>query len=267
MLDSTIVTEIPDTLLSLEHKSGSSIKGSIVTESVSVVSTKSDTLQIKFVAILQSFDVLNRNGRIYPRHKMQEAVNQLMHFVENRELLGELGHPEYVVSPERLFVIHPQHVSHRIEKIWIEGNLLFGEVVTTGPKGQDLARLILDGNNIGFSGRIYVSKWDRDPETGAIRVSDDAVVRIITYDAVIIPSHKEAYTKFETVTKVSTETFSHLQNSIKRILCTDTKCSITTENTILPGTIADIVLDQETNNTVNTESLYIPSIRNFTLGT
>jgi len=235
----TIVLETPDVINSAELRFAK--KTAIVTESVTVVNKESSNknLQVRFTAILQSFNVLNRNGRIYPQHKMEQAVENLMHFVQNKELLGEFGHPENVVTPERLFVIHPQHVSHRIEKVWIEGNLLMGEVVTTGPWGPELARMVLDGNNVGFSGRIYVSKWDRDPETGAMIVSDDAVVRIITYDAVVIPSHKEAYTKSETVT-VATEHFSHLRDTI-RDYCTKSGCAITTENFIVPGTIYDVV--------------------------
>jgi len=215
-------------------------KHSVVTESVSVLNSSNNQLQVKFTAVLQSFNVLNRNGRIYPPEKMEQAVKAVMEYVQNKELLGELGHPENVVTPERLFVIHPQHVSHRIEKMWLEGNLLYGEVVTTGPWGPHLAQMILDGNNVGFSGRIYVSKWERDPSSGAMVVAPDAIVRIITYDAVIIPSHREAYTQRETVT-VTRESFEHVATSIARY-CTEKGCLVTQEGTLVAPTISDLIL-------------------------
>jgi len=220
--------------------STSPIGTQIVTESVTLLNKNHDNLKIRFKAVLQSFDKLNRNGRIYPKHKMVKAVEELKYFVQNRELLGEFGHPENVVTPERLFVIHPQHISHIIRNIWMEGDLVVGEIETTGPWGPHLAKLILDKANVGFSGRIYVSKWDRDYKTGAIRVADDADVRIITYDAVIIPSHKEAYIREETVTTVTESTILDLTKNVRKY-CTQYGCYVTAEQTIVPPTVETLM--------------------------
>jgi len=224
-------------------------KAEIVTESITLLDKSKDNLKIRFKAVLQSFDRLNRNGRIYPKHKMVRAVEELKYFAQNRELLGEFGHPEHVVTPERLFVIHPQHVSHIIRNIWIEGDLVVGDIETTGPWGPHLAKLVLDKANIGFSGRIYVSKWDRDYKTGAIRVADDADVRIITYDAVIIPSHKEAYIREETVTTVTESMLSDLTKHVRKY-CTQYGCFVTTESMLIPPTVETILFGEPTFNLV-----------------
>jgi len=139
-------------------------------------------------ATLQSFDILNRNGRIYPLKKVKKAIEEYLQMVESGEAFGEFGHPTEH-TPERLSVIHPQYVSHVVKKAYLDGNLLKAVIVPVGPYKHYLIELATEGK-IGFSARVFAERWIRN-EKG--HIEPEGNIKIICYDTVIIPSHKEAY--------------------------------------------------------------------------
>lgn len=143
---------------------------------------------MKIYTVLQSFDTPNRNKRYYPLNIMKEAIQNFIDLVNNNEAYGELGHPEDI-NISRAFTIHPRFVSHIVREVYLEDNLLKGVVEPTGPYGDALKDLAQKGK-IGFSARVYASNWIKN-EQGL--EEPRGKIHIICYDAVIIPSHKEAY--------------------------------------------------------------------------
>lgn len=45
-------------------------------------------------AIFQEVDRRNKNNRIYPADLIAKEINRLQEKIKNRELMGELDHPE-----------------------------------------------------------------------------------------------------------------------------------------------------------------------------
>jgi len=90
----------------------------------------------------------NANGRIYPLNVLRNAVENLQEDIKERRVLGEFDHP-----PDAK--IHLDRVSHLITKLWMEGDVVFGEceVLEKTQFGQQLHALLESGVNIGISSR------------------------------------------------------------------------------------------------------------------
>ncbi|MGB9674813.1 MAG: hypothetical protein ACPLX8_01635, partial [Nanopusillaceae archaeon] len=65
-----------------------------------------DPKKVKFTAILQSCDVPNRNGRIYPKKDMMEAINQISDRIKTKTFGGELDHPIVSGSSDNDWIRH-----------------------------------------------------------------------------------------------------------------------------------------------------------------
>lgn len=92
--------------------------------------------------------VKNRNGRIYPKTVMKNAVNQYVEkFVTSHRSLGELNHPkEASVNPER--------ASHMVVELKEKGENWVGKAkILTTPMGAIVKALINDGVQLGVSSR------------------------------------------------------------------------------------------------------------------
>lgn len=91
----------------------------------------------------------NKNGRIYPKTVMEEAVNAyIKEKVEPGSAWGELDHP---AGPK----INPKEVSHLIEHVSWDGNRVMAKAqVSLGtPNGKTLAGLLETGGKVGVSTR------------------------------------------------------------------------------------------------------------------
>lgn len=90
----------------------------------------------------------NANGRIYPLDVLAEAVERLQEDIKARRVMGEYDHP-----PDAK--IHLDRVSHLITKLWMEGDVVFGEaeVLEKTLLGSQLKGLIESKVNIGISSR------------------------------------------------------------------------------------------------------------------
>jgi hypothetical protein len=91
----------------------------------------------------------NKNGRVYPKGVMEEAVSKYMtEKLIPKMAWGELGHP---VGPK----INETLVSHLIEEAHWDGNRVMAKAqVTLGtPNGKTLAGLIESGGAVGVSTR------------------------------------------------------------------------------------------------------------------
>ena len=139
---------------------------------------------------LQDMDVENRNRRIYAKADLIPEINgpRMKELIEAKQFCGEYGHP---LSDDlvRQQTIDPKLVCVRFNKVWVEGNLIKARFQgTNNDYGEYLDRDLRDGCKPAFSLRAL----------GAIEnINGKAYVKgikIITWDSVIYPSHKVAYT-------------------------------------------------------------------------
>lgn len=139
---------------------------------------------------LQDMDVENRNRRIYAKADLLPEINgpRMTELIKAKQFCGEYGHP---LSDDlvRQQTIDPKLVCVRFNKVWVEDNLVKARFQgTNNDYGSYFDQDLRDGCKPAFSLRAL----------GAIEnVNGKAYVKgikIITWDSVIYPSHKVAYT-------------------------------------------------------------------------
>ena len=94
-------------------------------------------------------EAMNRNGRIYPKPLMEQAVDKyIKEFVSERRALGELNHPK-----DRPFA-DPAVAAIIVEKLEWQGNIVNGKVrVINSPMGQQIKALVEANFKMGMSSR------------------------------------------------------------------------------------------------------------------
>ena len=133
--------------------------------------------------VLQRADVLNQNGRIYPREILEPQIEAYKVLVKERRAVGELDHADEAV-------VNLKNVSHVITDIWIENDgTVKGKVeVLETPMGQILSSLIKSNIKVGISSRALGSvNKDSDGDI----VQDDLF--FICWDFVSEPSTPGAW--------------------------------------------------------------------------
>ena len=125
----------------------------------------------------------NRNGRIYPRKVMENAVAKYVdEQVSKNRAVGELNHPE---GP----TVNLDKVSHLITDLRWEGNDVVGKAsILDTPNGQIVKGLLEGGVNLGVSTRGMGSLESRG---NAMYVKDDFTLS--TVDIVQDPSAPNAF--------------------------------------------------------------------------
>ena len=155
--------------------------------------TDNGLFYVKFDAVIQSLDVFNRNRRLYTNAAITESL-QADHIVEmkrEKSWCGEAGHPN-TNDPKRIVTIDPKLISHKICDTWTTGNLLHGAIETLDDVngfGRKMTNFILQGGEPAFSLRA-LCPLIKKPDGSAICAKKG---HIVTYDWVILPSHREAY--------------------------------------------------------------------------
>lgn len=114
--------------------------------------------------VIQRADVLNQNGRIYPRDVLEKQVEAYKELVRERRAVGELDHAD---EP----VVNLKHASHVVTDIWMEEDgTVMGEVEVLDnlPMGQILKGLFERNIKVGISSRALgsVTKEDRGDIVG-----------------------------------------------------------------------------------------------------
>ena len=149
---------------------------------------------VRMECILQDADTPNRNGRVYPKKVLENALNSsfVKEKLSTNSWLGEMNHPPAGSTLQRQMMVDMSNVSHLIKKYWWDGKLLMGMIETASTSvGKDFAGLIRDNQMIcSFSMR---GGGDVTKKNGYDHVKDP--LQLITYDAVHFPSHKSAYMK------------------------------------------------------------------------
>ncbi len=155
--------------------------------------TENGLFYVTFDAVIQSLDVFNRNRRLYTRNAILEslAADHIIELIQNNTWCGEAGHPNST-DPKRIVTIDPKLVSHKISKVWDVGNLLNATIETLDDVngfGRKMTNFVLQGGEPAFSLRA-LCPLIKKPDGTAICSKKG---HIVTYDWVILPSHKEAY--------------------------------------------------------------------------
>ena len=125
----------------------------------------------------------NRNGRVYPKAIMENAVNKYVNEqVKQKRSVGELNHPE---GP----TVNLDKVSHLITDLQWEGNNVVGKAsILDTPNGQIVKGLLDGGVKLGVSTRGMGSLENRN---GTMFVKDDFILN--TVDIVQDPSAPAAF--------------------------------------------------------------------------
>lgn len=141
-------------------------------------------------ATLQDMDVENRNHRIYAKEDLEPEINgpRMRELIKAGQFYGELSHP-LTDDLVRQQTIDKKLVCVNFLKVWTESNLVKAQYQgTLNDYGEFLDQELRAGAKPAFSLRAL----------GAIEnINGKAYVRgikIITWDQVIYPSHRAAYT-------------------------------------------------------------------------
>ena len=162
-------------------------------EILSESSTVEGKRKYSFNTVLQESDVKNQNKRIYSQSICEGIVGKLMPKVQNRSLLCEVDHPGQSGDKEALqrrsTIVEVNNCCAVIRKLRFHNGQILGELESlSGFKGPDLAGLIHDGVNFGFSLRALGSV--QQLTDGTVRVVEPMIP--ITYDVVSSPSYANA---------------------------------------------------------------------------
>jgi len=124
----------------------------IVVESVLDEATNEKSWYIKGIT-LQS-EIKNKNGRLYPKPVLKEAVNRYIenHLKKNTvNALGELNHPK--IEP---YMVNMDNATHKFIEIVEDGNNFVAKAkVLDTPKGKIVQNLLKEGIKIGISSRGF----------------------------------------------------------------------------------------------------------------
>ena len=125
----------------------------------------------------------NRNGRVYPKAIMENAVNKYVtEQVSKRRAVGELNHPD---GP----TVNLDKVSHLITDLKFENNDVIGKAqILDTPMGRIVKGLLEGGVQLGVSTRGMGSLEQRN---GVAYVRDDFILN--TIDIVQDPSAPGAF--------------------------------------------------------------------------
>ncbi len=170
--------------------------GSIILEGAAamedaVISDTGNGKRVIAEGTLQDMDVENRNRRIYAREDLLPEINgpRMKELLKAGSLLGEAGHP---LSNDlaRQQTIDPKLVCVRFLKVWTEDNLVKAQFKgTNNDYGETFDQDLREGVKPAFSLRALGSIENIN---GKAYVKN---IKIITYDNVLYPSHRVAYTE------------------------------------------------------------------------
>lgn len=201
--------------------------------------TVSGKPKVIFNTILQEANVKNGNKRVYNQSICESIVSKLMPKVQNKSLLMEIDHPLFISSdPEvlkkRSTIIELNNSAAKIQKLSFDKGKIIAEVSTlSGFKGPDLANLIHDGVNFGFSLRALGSV--ERLSDGTMNVVEPMIP--ITYDVVSNPSYQNAR-----ILEILPENMSDFISNDQQLLCEsqDFKTFIENESIQVPDINTDI---------------------------
>ena len=180
------------------------LEGAATVEDV-IVADRGNNDRVLAEGTLQDMDVENRNHRIYAKKDLEPEIHgaRLRELIEAKQLKGECSHP-LSDSIVRQQTVDPKLTCVNYLKVWTEGNLVKAQFKgTNNDYGECFDKDLREGCKPAFSLRALGSI---DNVNGKAYVRG---IKIITWDHVIFPSHKVAYT-----TKVLSESAVDLAPNI-----------------------------------------------------
>jgi hypothetical protein len=147
---------------------------------------------------LQEADVLNRNGRIYPKDLLVKKIADYQELVKNNAALSEADHPDSLQ-------VSLHNVSHRIVKTWWEGNSVYGTIdliVSDSFLENGLGWTIGDKIALYLKRKLKLGISSRG--IGSVKKINNKLIvqddfEIICFDLVSTPSTPNAYLFIETI--------------------------------------------------------------------
>lgn len=143
---------------------------------------------IKFEAILQDGNKVNRNGRVYPTEVLKEAWRspRVVEKLQRNIFIGEQTHPNSK-DINRLSEIDYARASHVIKDYRFEGDVLYGIVETIDNElGNTMKSLILENEaRVGFSMRGFGRVSTKPGRQNIV----ESPLNLICYDNVGTSSH------------------------------------------------------------------------------
>lgn len=183
---------------------------------------------VEFDTCLHSFDILNRNSRMYEAVNIEECLQteRIQSYLSHGGWFGEMNHPiskyeNVKLSPDRIQDIDMNNTSHKMLNPHVERNLLVSKVQSDAgtDAGMNLARKMVQGFIPAFSCRAIASMYLKNGKPYV------KVRKIITYDWVLYQSHREAEqitsepTKFiQKAANVVTESVNRIKETTQDIL-------------------------------------------------
>lgn len=130
-------------------------------------------------------EVKNKNGRVYPRSVMEQAVSKYIgQKVNNKTSYGELSHPQ---GPK----INEDRISHLIESLSWDGNDVIGKAKILNTPMGNIAKAIMEGGGrLGVSSRGLGSL--KQNQKGIMEVQNDFFISTAA-DLVSDPSAPAAW--------------------------------------------------------------------------
>jgi hypothetical protein len=106
----------------------------------------------KVSGIFMQAEKVNRNGRIYARETLQEAINEYQSIIQDGDSYGALDHPDNL---EMKF----NEASHFITKLEMIGNDVYGEAVlfSKTPSGQLIEDIFETKRKVGVPVKVGMS--------------------------------------------------------------------------------------------------------------
>ena len=164
--------------------------------------------------VIQRANAQNRNGRVYPENVLRREIDKYIEtFVNHNRALGELDH-----SQEN--VVNLKNVSHKINKIYWDGDDVMGDVEILNdpefPAGRIAAGLLRRKIPVGISSRGMGSVTEG--REGIVTVNDD--FSLLTFDLVSFESTQGSNMMLqEGVKMLQEDKYRNVDNIIRELIC------------------------------------------------
>jgi len=124
----------------------------------------------KVKAKIMSFDIPNRNGRVYQSTQMNEAIHE---YLKNNEIkLGRISDgncPSEISHPVTL-----NEASHKIDELTIEGNELVGNIsILDTPQGKNVQALLDSNIKLAFAPKMALDIQEEKDEEGNVILDEN----------------------------------------------------------------------------------------------
>jgi len=165
-------------------------EGYVEPTNVKIIKDQSTNKRLVAEGILQDAEVDNRNGRFYEKVELEPEIKggRIQELIATGNMKGEDGHPQST-ELTRQQTIDPTLTCVKYLKIWMDGNDVKAHFCgTNNDRGEYFDQDLRDGELPSFSLRALGTILNR---AGHAYVKN---TKIITWDRVIYPSHKRAYT-------------------------------------------------------------------------